>query len=168
MFGRRDLVAERVDLMQETLTVVENTVGINLPRIATLENRFGSFVKRMDGLEEKFDREIRRRRLDLDSPEPPGAIDVGMLPMLPAPAGTIQEQALRNPTGPPLELGPGPPRREIDLSKALGPLDPVTSPTPEPSRGRPLNKKEGFRQVAFRPRTQKATQHRKANDGPTP
>ena len=99
----------------------------------------------MDGLEEKFDREIRRRRLDLDSPEPPGAVDVGMLPMLPAPAGPIQEQARRNPSGPPLELGPGPPRKEVDLSKALGPLEPAASPTPEPSRGRPLNTKEGFR-----------------------
>ena len=65
-----DIVAlsERLGTVENTLTVIESTLGMNLPRVATLEHRCAGIVDKIGRLESRMDKDLQRRRM-IDSPE---------------------------------------------------------------------------------------------------
>ena len=67
---RDDMVAlsERLGTVENAITVVESTVGMTLPRVATLEARMAGIVDKIGRLECKIDRELQRRRMS-ESPD---------------------------------------------------------------------------------------------------
>lgn len=58
MFGR-----SKIDDLSNRFTVLQNVVGINLPRIATLENRTNDMDKKLANAERRLDRLLQRRNI---------------------------------------------------------------------------------------------------------
>ena len=65
VFGRSALL----DDLANRVTLTENTVGINLPRIATLEHRTNDIDKKLALLDRRLEKIVQRRNLDEDFAE---------------------------------------------------------------------------------------------------
>ena len=61
MFGRATQI--RIDDVANRFTMLENVVGINLPRIATLENRTNDMDKKISSADRRLDRLMQRRNM---------------------------------------------------------------------------------------------------------
>ena len=59
----RDRHAERIDAFAQRNNLVENIVGMNMPRVFALERKLSDAVKRIDSLETRTDRLIQRGRI---------------------------------------------------------------------------------------------------------
>ena len=59
----RDRHAERISQFHEQLTLMENVIGMNMPRIYAVEKNMSDCNKRMDSLETRMDRLRQKQNL---------------------------------------------------------------------------------------------------------
>ena len=59
----RDRHAEMIDAFAQQINLVENIVGMNMPRVFALVKKLSDAVKRIDSLETRTDRLIQRGRM---------------------------------------------------------------------------------------------------------
>lgn len=83
MFGRMRAVDD-TGTFADRLILMENVVGINMPRIASVENRLKDFIKKTDDhlqrLETRIDRDIQRRRLLTEQTRTASHRGIGTIP----------------------------------------------------------------------------------------
>ena len=78
----RDRHAERIEHFHEQLNLMENVVGMNMPRVYAVEKKMSDCLKRMDAVETRMDRMPQKQKI-IDEQH---ADDFGGIFTLPLPA----------------------------------------------------------------------------------